>query len=332
MKEEIIRNILNGMHLYLSSEQLRQLENVILTVLINYDFVEKKQEIIEKNTGWQFDLRDFLVQKKIEGKSEKTLKQYKYQLFKLLSSINKKLSDIQEYDISNYIFEYQKVHPSITNRSLENMRLCFSSFFKWAFITHRTNQNLMLTFNRIKYDYIVKEPLSDEEREVLYCNANNIRDIAIMEFLYSTAVRVSELVNLNISDVKLKEKELKVFGKGNKERMVYLNAKASLYLSQYLNSRTDNNQALFVSLKEPHNRLTVSGIEGILRRIGATSGIKNVHPHRFRRTSATNALNRGMELQYVQKMLGHSSSDTTLLYCRVQDNNVKMSHNKYLAA
>ena len=123
-----------------------------------------------------------------------------------------------------------------------------------------------------------------------------------------------------------------MFGKGNKERIVYLNAKASLYLSQYLNSRTDNNQALFVSLKEPHNRLTVSGVEGILRRIGASSGIKNVHPHRFRRTSATNALNRGMELQYVQKMLGHSSSDTTLLYCRVQDNNVKMSHNKYLAA
>ena len=183
MKEEVIRNILNGMHLYLNSEQLRQLENVILTILVNYDFVEKKQEIIEKNTSWQFDLRDFLIQKKIEGKSEKTLKQYKYQLFKLLSSINKKLSDIQGYDISNYVFEYQQKHPSITNRFLENMRLCFSSFFKWAYITHKTEQNLMLTFNRIKYDYIVKEPLSDEEREILYCNAKNIRDIAIMEFL-----------------------------------------------------------------------------------------------------------------------------------------------------
>lgn len=332
MKQKLIGNILNKMHTYLNKEQLSVLNTVLYSEFINYDIVEKEYEIMETDYDWQNDLKDFLIQKKIEGKADSTLKQYKYQLFKLLSSINKKLIKITDGDVFNYVMRYKATHPDISNRSLENMRLCFSSFFQWAFTTKRISSNIMVTIKRIKCDYVLKESFTDEEREILHCSADNVRDIAILEFLYSTAVRVSEMVNLNIDDIKFGQNELVVFGKGHKERVVYLNAKSSLYLKKYLESRNDNNPALFVSLNSPHNRLTVSGVENILRKLGKKSGIKNVHPHRFRRTAATNALNRGMELQYVQTMLGHTSTDTTMLYCNIQNSNVKSAHVKYLAA
>ncbi len=332
MKEQVTNLILTQMMSELSEKQLAKLKDVVTVALADCDLISKSNEVIQVNNSWEIDLRDFLIQKKLEGKAQSTLKQYKYQLYKMLSYINKSLNMIAKDDVYKYMVCYKASHKSISNRSMGNMRLCFSTFFNWAFIAGRTSNNIMITIKRIKYDDIIKKPFTDEERELLYCNSTNIRNIAIMEFLYSTAVRVSELVGLNISDIDFQKRELIVKGKGNKERIVYMNAKSTLYLSQYLRQRNDNNEALFVSLKKPNNRLTVSAIEGILRSLGIKCGIPNVHPHRFRRTSATNALNRGMELQYVQKMLGHSKPDTTMLYCSVLDSTIKLLHDKYLAA
>lgn len=331
MKMQIIQKVLNSMYEECNEEQLAHLKQVLFVILSDYKIQKKKNEVIHVKDKWQKDLSDFLMQKKLEGKSIKTLKQYKYQLYKLLSYINKDTEKISDGDIYKYLMYYQTKN-NISNRSLDNMRLCFSTFFSWAAIMKRIDENPMLTIQKIKCDSKIKEPFTDEERELLRCSCTNKRDIAIIEFLYSTGVRVSELVALNINDVKFKEKEAIVFGKGAKERIVYLNAKAYLYLSQYLQNRTDKNPALFVSNKSPHNRLTVSGVETMLKALGKRAGVSNVHPHRFRRTTATNALNRGMELQYVCDLLGHTSTNTTMIYCSVKRQNVKISHEKFLVA
>lgn len=184
--------------------------------------------------------------------------------------------------------------------------------------------------HKVKTGKVVKETFSDETIELLRKGASNIRDLAIIDFLFSTGMRVGELVKLNKSDLDLEAKECVVVGKGNKQRKVYFDARAKLEVQQYLNSRNDNNEALFVSLFSPHDRLEISGIEITLRKIGKRIGISKVHPHKFRRTLATKAIDKGMPIEQVQKMLGHSKIDTTLEYAMVDENNVKLSHKKYL--
>lgn len=332
MKQKIIGNVLNKMEGMLNDEQLVALNNALYSELIDCDIKEKTFGVVEIENDWKIDLRDFLLQKKLEGKADSTIKQYRYQLTKLLSYLNKKTSDIVSDDILKYMMDYKRCRKNVSNRSFENMRLCFSSFFRWALSYKRTAKDVMSMVGKIKCEKLLKKPFSDEELEVLHTSATSTRDKAMIQFLYSTAVRVSEMCALNRNDIKFNDNELVIFGKGSKERVVYLNAKSSLYLREYLKERTDNNPALFVSLRKPYDRLSVSGVENILRKLGSKCGIKNVHPHRFRRTAATNALNRGMELQYVKTMLGHISTDTTMLYCNVQNANVKFAHNKFLTA
>ena len=208
----------------------------------------------------------------------------------------------------------------------------YSSFFVWLRDRDRVRRNPMVLVESIKVEKRVKRPFTDTEREQLLRSCVTIRDKAMMEFLYSTAVRVSELANLNRDDIRWSSKDLIVYGKGGKERTVYLNERTNMYLQEYLQSRTDNNPALFVGLKSPHNRLSKAGIEDMIRRTGERAGVEKAHPHRFRGTSITNAINRGMPLQEASIMAGHAKTETTMLYCNVDQESVKYHHKKYLSA
>lgn len=184
--------------------------------------------------------------------------------------------------------------------------------------------------HKVRSEITVKETISDEQLETLRDNCTELRDLAMVDFLASSGVRVGELVRINRSDIDFGERQCVVLGKGNKERTVYFNARAKIHLQNYLASRTDSSEALFVSLAAPFNRLTISGVEYRIRQLGKSSNIGRLHPHKFRRTMATMAIDRGMPIEQVQRLLGHVKIDTTLHYAMVNQNNVKIAHRKYL--
>lgn len=327
MTNQIINFVLQSMQDTLTTNQLYQLHNVLQRTLINYT-IEQKQIPTTTNNTWELDLSEFLTTKTLEGKSPKTIKYYKYELKKLLSYINKPVKQITMQDVSCYMITY-KCTRNISNCTLRNVRAIFNSFFGWLYLHNKVDRNIISLIDKIKIDSVIKTPFSDTERELLFRNCNSIRDKAMLEFLYSSAIRVSELVSIDISDIDFISKTLIVKGKGNKERLVYLNEKSALYLQEYLATRTDNNPPLFVTSNKPHNRLSKTGVEWIVRNIGKRAGVQ-AYPHRFRRTSATNALNRGMPVQEVSKMLGHTKIETTMIYCTVEQDSIKYHHKKYL--
>ncbi len=329
MKEKIIIKVLKEMKPNLSNNQLEQLEEVLFITLSFYEG-NVKEPAAESDT-WKIQLDNFLSNKIFEGKSQGTIKQYRYELEQLLSTICKDVMYIKSADILEYLKKYKR-EKKIGNQSMENKRLIYSSFFSWLHKNGLILLNPMMNIARFKVEQKIRKPFSDEERELLSINASNIRDKAIMEFLYSTCVRVSELSSINIKDIRFAERDLVVYGKGAKERIVYINSRTSVYLQLYLKSRTDNNPALFVSLKKPYNRLTKSGIEAMVHNIGQKANVSNAHPHRFRRTGATNAANRGMPIEEVAAMLGHQKLETTKMYCTVKQQSVKFHHDKYLSA
>lgn len=249
----------------------------------------------------------------------------------MLQCINKPIKEITEADLFMYISMYQKKR-SVSNAYLDNIRLVFSSFFGWLNNKGYIPKNPAAGLDPIKTEKRIKKPLSDTELEKLRRKCKIERDLALLEFLYSTGVRVSELVALNRQDIDFNNMDVIVYGKGAKERETYLTAASCMHLKEYLDSRLDNNEALFVSLRSPHERLTVSGVEEILRRLGRQTGIEKVHPHRFRRTMATNILNKGMPIEEVKEILGHVKLDTTMIYCQVSRENVRHSHRKYMSA
>lgn len=322
LKEQIISYVMNAMYDALNGEQLKELKSAMYAALINVDIQSKKHELMVVDNSWKDDVAEFLMNKRIGGCSDKTIRKYEEHLFKLLSYFNKDISKIEDSDIYNYMNIYQEIRK-ISNRSLENMRLVFSSFFTWAQNHKKITVNPMIVISKIKTNYKLRTPFSDVEMELLLCNCNNYRDSALIEFLYCTCVRVGEVVLLDIKDVKFSDKELIVYGKGGKERSVYINAKTSVHLRKYLDSRKDNNPALFVSTRKPYGRLSISGVESIVKRIGKRAGVEEVYPHKFRRTGATNALNRGMPIQEVSALLGHENIATTQLYCIVDKKSVK---------
>lgn len=270
------------------------------------------------------------MSKALEGKSQATTIRYRYELERLLSYINKAVADITDSDISNYMRAYKRIR-NIKNSTLKGVRSIYSSFFSWLRDRDRIRKNPMVLVEDIKVPIRVREPFTDAEREKLLRECRTLRDKAMMEFLYSTAVRVGELVKLNRGDIRFSTKDLIVCGKGDKERVVYLNERTHMYLLEYLESRTDMNPALFVSLRSPHERLTDKGVEDIVRRTGRRVGVK-AYPHKFRGTSITNALNRGMPLQEASCMAGHVKSDTTLRYAQLDQDSVRYHHKKYLSA
>ena len=328
--EQKIMEVLRKMQTILEEESLKELKNVLYTVFSGCEIV-LQTELQVVDDSWRTDLEDYLMSRALEGKTAETVKRYRYELTRLLSYINKPVANITDGDISGYLRLYKNIRK-VKNSTLKGVRAAYSSFFGWLRDRDRIRKNPMILVEQIKVEKRVKRPFSDTDREMLLRNCKTLRDKAMMEFLYSTAVRVSELKNLNIEDVRWSSKDLIVYGKGGKERTVYINERTNMYLQEYLQSRTDNNPALFVGTRRPYNRLTKTGIEDMIRRTGRRAGVEKAHPHRFRGTALTNALNRGMPLQEASILAGHAKTETTMLYCTVDQESVKYHHKKYLSA
>lgn len=331
MKDEIVMAVLREMTPLLSQEQLDTLKEVMQAQLSGYEVQKRETSLIRTDQNGMNYLQVFLESFRHNGKSEGTIEQYRFHLSRMLSYVGKNVQEIEDDDLIDYMHKYKRIRK-VSGRYLNNMRLVFNSFFRWLQRRKIILRNPVDGLEPVKYRQVVKKPLSPEELERVRCACEQERDLAIVEFLYSSAVRVSELVRLNREDICWESDDVMVLGKGNKEREVYLNAKAHLHLKQYLADRTDSNPALFVSMKAPHERLTRSGIEYILAGLGTAAGVDNVHPHRFRRTAATDLLRMGMPIEQVQELLGHVKIETTRIYCTVTKEQVRASHRKYMAA
>lgn len=331
MKNTIIQEIEQSLLNYLDNSQLDVLHMVLCRCLdkVEIKVVEDTDIHISEFTNMEL-INKFIAAKEIEGCSERTTKYYYATLIKMDSMITKNVIHLTTDDLRMYLTEYQKIN-NCSKASIDNIRRNLSSFFSWLEEENYILKSPMKRIHKIKTDKVIKETYSDETLELLRDNCNNLRDLAIIDLLSSTGMRVGELVRLNINDIDFENRECVVFGKGNKERPVYFDARTKIHLRNYINSRNDDNVALFVSLDAPHDRLNISGVEIRLRQLGRKLGINKVHPHKFRRTVATKAIDKGMPIEQVQSLLGHSQIDTTMHYAMVNQNNVKESHRKFVA-
>lgn len=324
MKKELINIIEQGMLGVLNNEQLAKLHEVLVCSFCMY--VEDCEEIQLSNDEL---LTLFLSAKQVEGCSERSLKYYRTTLSKMNEKMNKSVRQVETNDIRTYISNYEN-ESNAGKVTLDNIRRIISSFFAWLEDENYIIKSPARRIHKIRVGKTVKDVYSDEELERMRDNCNNSRDLAIIDILSSTGIRVGELVNLNISDIDLEKRECVVLGKGNKQRKVYFDARTKIHINDYISGRYDECEALFVSLNKPHNRLSIRGIEVILQNIGSNLKSTKVHPHKFRRTLATKAIDKGMPIEQVQVLLGHSQIDTTLRYAMVNQNNVKASHHKYI--
>ena len=330
MKEQIILNITQEMLPYLDNAQILQLQKVLERHLWNVEITEVNHNVNNQLESNGDLLKAFVNAKRIEGCSEKTLKYYQSTINKMLSSTDKHLTHITTNDLRDYLAEYHRAN-TCSKSNIDNIRRILSSFFSWLEDEDYILKSPVRRIHKIKSAKTVKETYTDEALERMRDNCGNLRDLAIIDMLASTGMRVGELVGLNRADVDFENRECIVFGKGSKERPVYFDARTKIHLKNYLESRSDDNPALFVSLLKPYNRLKISGVEIRLRELGRRLGITKVHPHKFRRTLATKAIDKGMPIEQVQKLLGHSKIDTTMQYAMVDQNNVKISHRKFIS-
>lgn len=329
MKGKILRTIIEKIDCIVTIEQIKIITEIIENELSMYEIKKKKNDEEIKMRENSHLVAVFLSAKKIEGCSEKTIHYYQSSIEKLLSSISKEVRDINTNDIRCYLAEQQDKRD-LSKVTIDNLRRIFSSFFSWLEDEDYIAKNPVRRIHKVRTDTLVKEVLSDENIEILRDSCTDIRDIAIIDLLSSTGIRVGELVKMNREDIDFQERQCVVFGKGNKEREVYFNARTKIHLKRYLEERTDNNPALFVSLAKPYSRLSISGVESRLRLLGKRVNIHKLHPHKFRRTLATMAIDKGMPIEQVQKLLGHVKIDTTLHYAMVNQTNVKLAHRKFL--
>lgn len=319
MDEKLV-SILNEMADYLSIAQMKKLQEVLIK---NLSEDEPKKEQIPN----EIYLKMFIDAKRIEGCSERTLQYYNLTVSQLLSVVTVPVRKMTTDEIRGYLAEYQQ-RNNCSKVTVDNVRRNISSFFSWLEEEDYILKSPMKRIHKIKTKQPVKEIISDEMIERLRDNCRCVRDLALIDLLYSTGIRVGELVGLNISDINFEERECVVYGKGDKERKVYFDAKAKLHLQNYIESRQDDNPALFITLDAPYDRLKISGVEIRVRELGRRLQMDKIHPHKFRRTMATRAIDKGMPIEQVQKILGHSQIDTTMQYAIVNQNNVKTSHRK----
>lgn len=326
MNATFINEVLKQLEGKFDEKQLKTIERTLYRCLKNKEIREKKV-ILPKDNNEALDF--FIAAKKIEGCSIKSLNYYYTTLVKMLDKVNVIYFSITTEDIRTYLSDYQE-NSGVSKATIDNMRRIISSFFSWLENEDYIMKSPARRIRKVRVGKIVKEIYTEENIELMRQNCKNARDLAIIDMLYSTGMRVGELVRLNISDIDFENKECVVLGKGNKQRKVYFDAKTKIHLQQYLNSRKDTDPALFVSQLYPYNRLKISGVEIALRKIGEKLYISKVHPHKFRRTLATKAIDKGMPIEQVQHLLGHTKIDTTLGYAMVDDENVKISHKKFL--
>ena len=326
MKEQIINEIQRKMLGHLNNEQLMQLRKVLQSTLEGVVLSEEESVLhCEKLDA----VEAFISAKRIEGCSEKTLTYYRNTIEAMLNATGKAAQQITTDDLRGYLIRYQTERKS-SKVTMDNIRRILSSFFSWLEDEDFIVKSPVRRIHKVKTAKVVKDIYSDESLELMRDNCTTIRDLAIIDLLASSGMRVGELVNLNRDDINFNERECVVFGKGNKERLAYFDARTKIHLQAYLESRTDDNPALFVSLIAPHERLMIGGVERRLRELGRKLSIPRVHPHKFRRTLATSAIDKGMPIEQVQQLLGHQKIDTTLHYAMVKQQNVKLAHRKYI--
>lgn len=325
MKQKLITDIMQEMLPHLNNGQMKKMQDVLEYTLFDYS-VSKEQIGNEP----EIDLVElFLSAKRIEGCSEKSLKYYRATIEALLLKLEKNARYITTDDIRSYLTDYQSRKNS-SKITIDNIRRIMSSFFSWLEDEDYILKSPVRRIHKVKTGTSIKETYSDEELEKMRDSCGGTRDLAMIDILASTGMRIGEMVLLNRDDIDFNERECVVFGKGDKERVVYFDARTKIHLQNYLNERKDDNPALFVALQSPHNRMSIGGIETRLRNLGKRLGLSKVHPHKFRRTLATMAIDKGMPIEQLQKLLGHKRIDTTLQYAMVQQSNVKIAHRKYI--
>lgn len=326
MKEELITEIQQKMLGYLNNEQLMELRSVLEDVLhsVSISIDESNSKKQEQDT-----VGTFITAKRIEGCSEKTLTYYTKTIEAMVDEVGKRPEQITTDDIRNYLTRYQ-IDRRLSKVTIDNIRRILSSFFSWLEDEDYIIKSPVRRIHKVKTAKTVKDTYTDEALELMRDNCKKPRDLAIIDLLASSGMRVGEMVTLNRDDINFNERECVVFGKGNKERLVYFDARTKIHLQNYLNSRTDGNPALFVSLKAPFERLMIGGVEVRLRELGRRLNLPKVHPHKFRRTLATSAIDKGMPIEQVQQLLGHQKIDTTMHYAMVRQQNVKLAHRKYI--
>lgn len=338
MIEQLLEKIVNEMLPHLAEQQLEQLKNVLY---INFHGVEVQEEKYElTDTGLDGDeakVRMFVASKKAINRQANTLKQYTREIYNMLDFLGKRLEDITGMDL-RYYYGIMRERQGIKMSTMQTRLHYLSSFWDFLITEELVHSNPVKKVGLLKVEKTIKKPFSAEEMEALRSNCNNLRDRALMEFLYSTGVRVSELAALNVRDIEMGKQRLVVYGKGSKERPTYLTDTAKFYLNKYLTERCENegitmeqlaHRPLFATLDFPRNRLTVAGIQYVFRSLGKNADVANVHPHRFRRTVATDLLNKGVPIEQVKEFLGHEKLDTTMIYCTVKEENVQAAHRKY---
>ena len=327
MKEIVKNEVLQNMIHQLKDEQYEKLKEVLDMVLVNYKIEEIKDELNGEDN--QHYVESFLSSKRLEGCSEKTLHYYESTIQILLDKVQKHVKHVTTDDLRKYLTDYQNDHKS-SRVTIDNIRRILSSFFSWLEDEDYIVKSPVRRIHKVKSATTIKETYSDESLELMRDNCNSLIDLALIDILASTGMRVGELVLLNVDDINFNERECVVFGKGDKERIVYFDARTKIHLQNYINSRNDENKALFVSIKKPYNRLSIGAIETIIRNLGKQLDIPKAHPHKFRRTLATKAIDKGMPIEQLQKLLGHQKIDTTLQYAMVKQSNVKIAHKRYI--
>lgn len=327
MKEELMEEVMQHMLSYLDNAQMRQLRQVMEQALCRYDVTDLEMKPEEDDSHAL--IARFIAAKRIEGCSEKTLKYYQTTINAMVVSLGKNVRHIHTEDLRTYLTGYQSKKQS-SRVTIDNIRRILSSFFSWLEDEDYIIKSPVRRIHKVKTASSIKETYSDEDLEKMRDKCEELRDIAMIDMLASTGMRVGEMVLLNRDDINFAERECVVFGKGDKERIVYFDSRAKLHLQEYLDSRTDDNPALFVTLRAPYERIQIGGIEHRLREMGKRLNIPKVHPHKFRRTLATMAIDKGMPIEQLQRLLGHQRIDTTLQYAMVKQSNVKMAHRKYI--
>ena len=329
MKEMVINSILERLAGKFDSRQLTEIKSTINSCLEEYDVTRIEDKSLHNTESNLKFLEMFISAKRVEGCAESTLDYYEMVVKRMLDNVHGSVKNITTDELRIYLAEHQKEHNA-SKVTIDNIRRVLSSFFAWLEDEDYILKSPVRRIHKVKTAKVIKDTLSDEDLEVLRDNCTNLRNLVIVEMLSSTAVRVGELVKLNRSDIDFNERSCIVFGKGSKEREVYFDAKTKLHLQKYLAERTDDNPALFVSLNAPYERLQISGIQRVVRTLGRQTNIKKVHPHKFRRTVATMAIDKGMPIEQVQTLLGHVKIETTMHYAMVNQSNVKIAHRKYI--
>ena len=331
MKDKLIDDVLTEMEAWLTPEQTRQLESVLVLKLHDYRLEKDSHELIVSEQRWEKVLKTFLATKRLENCSEGTLENYGRCVQMMMQTLNRRLEEITTNDLRYYLAWYQQARK-IGLAYLETLRHYLNSFFGWASDEGYIPTNPARRLKQVKVPKMIKKPYSATELEILKRNARSERDLALMELMYSSGARIGEIVALNREDINFVGMDIVLYGqKGKKERYVYLTESSCYHLKRYLDSRTDSNPALFVTDKAPYSRLKKSGVQAMLRKMGRSLGIEKVHPHRFRRTLATDALERGVPIEQVQEILGHVSIDTTRIFCTITEENVRSSFRKCIA-